>query len=338
MRRFILPLLAAFLLAACGHSNNYLVEGVIEGNPTMNLRVITYADGNITQAVVASRDGKFNFSGTAQRGALIEIYDNDYRIIARTYAENGNNIELKLKRNSPSSIQAKGNEVAQRWASWLNENKELMDGRNAKAKNSAIAAYVGAHKSDPVATLLLVSEYDANIDAQGADSLLSLITPEARLSDVSAALSVQLERISTMVTREPIASVPYREMGNRTKIFNPHRSQLSLMAFSDDMSGRRDSILEQLRHIALHRSAGRFDMVDFSVDSDTLVWKRSIVTDSATWTQGWVAGSISGQALAKLGIPTVPYFIVVDSAGRQVWRGQSISEARSYIVTKLSKM
>jgi hypothetical protein len=104
------------------------------------------------------------------------------------------------------------------------------------------------------------------------------------------------------------------------------------------MSGRRDSILEQLRHIALHRSAGRFDMVDFSVDSDTLVWKRSIVTDSATWTQGWVAGSISGQALAKLGIPTVPYFIVVDSAGRQVWRGQSISEARSYIVTKLSKM
>ena len=76
-------------------------------------------------------------------------------------------------------------------------------------------------------------------------------------------------------------------------------------------------------------------VVDLWLDADTLMWNRAFRSDTIPWQQAWVPGSVAGSAMAPLGIPTLPYFIVTDTAGRQLWRGTSARLARSAVITRL---
>jgi len=54
------------------------------------------------------------------------------------------------------------------------------------------------------------------------------------------------------------------------------------------------------------------------------VWKKSIENDSATWVQGWVVGAASAHSIERLGINRLPFFIIADSTGKQLYRGPSV--------------
>ena len=163
---------------------------------------------------------------------------------------------------------------------------------------------------------------------QLADSLLGIIPEEARLEGVSAGFETMLQRIADGMAATPVAPIPYLVSGNDTKIYKPSDARLSLIVLSDSRDGR-DSILDAVRDLDRHRSKGRFDIIDLNLDQDTMVWRRTVRTDSAAWTQGWAAGGVSAQAVDRLGIPTLPYMVLVDSAGHQLWRGNSVTIAKS---------
>ncbi len=65
--------------------------------------------------------------------------------------------------------------------------------------------------------------------------------------------------------------------------------------------------------------------------SDSRDWKHSVSPDSAKWEQGWTPGGIASPGLERLAIPSVPYFIVCDSTGTQLYRGASVGAAEAYI-------
>lgn len=56
---------------------------------------------------------------------------------------------------------------------------------------------------------------------------------------------------------------------------------------------------------------------------------------SAIWLQTWAPGSVASTNIGKLSIPRLPYFIVADSTGAQIYRGPSISTAENTISGKL---
>nr|MDE6464126.1 DUF4369 domain-containing protein [Muribaculaceae bacterium] len=121
MRRHIIIILTALLLCACGDEERFRISGSIDGNPTMNMRVGYYADGTFQSLITAARDGKFEFYGSSPAGTVVEIYDYDNRLLGRTYAANGQEIELRLDRNSPHRLHASGNEAAAAWADFLRQ-------------------------------------------------------------------------------------------------------------------------------------------------------------------------------------------------------------------------
>ncbi len=322
----------SLITVACGHPDTYRVEGEIAEKPTMNLRVVSYGDEGTTQAVTAAREGKFGFESKAADARMVEIYDNDYRLLARFMATNGDDISLEVPRSNPYQVRAKGNELSARWSKFLNDNEAALT-ENA---NKVVAAYVGEHREDALSTLLLLTEYDASGEAgsAAADSLAALIAPEARLGSISAGLMAQLEHLNSAASREPVKAIPYFTTDRKTATLRPGGAKLNLLAITADGTGHKE-VADELRKIARHTAPGKLKLYDLSTAQDTLVWRRSIRPDSATWTQGWVGGGISSSALGRLAVPEVPYFIVTDSAGRQIWRGASAEEARSFIVSKL---
>ncbi len=339
MQRIFLPIISALILAlfaACGNSDTFFVKGSVDGKPSMNLRIVYYFDGHVVSSVTAVREGNFEFMGHAPSQAIVEIYDNDYRLMGRFITTDGEQTELKLDRLNPYKLEVKGNELSNRWAKYLNKRAEMLISASSDERNDTIAQYVKNNPNDALSALLLITDFDCSSHARAviADSLLATITPDARLNDLSKAFATTIERAGSAPSRAPIDSLIHLAPGNIPTTFVSSKQQLALIALSNDNSGR-DTIIETLRKLVKDKHKKRFAVLDLSVDRDTLVWHTSIKNDTATWLQGWVAGGIAGQALDSLGIPTIPYYFAVDSIGNQLWRGTSLTEAQKIINEKL---
>lgn len=334
-------ILAAVLVlsASCGHGDSFRVKGTVADSSSINIRFVYYTDGDIRTGLTASIQGEFEFEGNTPELAAVEVYDNDYRLLGRFMAANGDDIDLTIDRKNMYLNKMNGNKVNKALTEFYNANAESLAAPDSYERNKIIVDFVAQNPSEPIARLLVATELDASSDEGAilADSLLKLLDPA--VADIS--IAEPFRRLANQVNQEsasqPIQAITYKAPGNHTTTFAAQRQRLSVIAISDVNHGR-DSVLKSLRKLANHEKEGRMALLDLNVDADTMVWKRTIRTDSATWEQGWVAGSISGMSLERLGIPGVPYFIMVDSAGNQLWRGRSATEIVSRAIESISDM
>lgn len=339
MRKFFPAALSVALftmMCACGHPDSFRIEGEIEGEPTMNLRVVYAGDGGAQTVLTAAREGKFHIDGRAGRPTVVGIFDNDYRIIGRTLAENGRDIHLRLNRDNHYDIKAEGFEPAERWAEWTRMRADSLHSASPAARNSMIARFIEANPSDLTGALLLTTEFDGSgAHAPEAARLWSLLSDDAKPANITASYAAMLDRVTSETSLGPIVAIPYMRRGGKTDIFRPSLNRLSLIAVTGS-TDRRDSIVAGLRRASRHKSPRRFDVIELSLVPDTVEWCRSVVSDTIKWTQGWIAGGISAGAVGRLGLPEIPYYILTDSAGTQVWRGTDVRTALSEAVEALS--
>lgn len=320
-------LLLAACMAACGHNESFRVKGTVTDGSSINLRFVYYTDNAVRTGLTASTEGKFEFEGSALQPAAVEVYDNEYRLLGRFVATNGEDIELNIDRKNMYLNQVSGNDLNRQLTEFYNANSDELAKPDSPERNKIIADYAKANSDNPLARLLIVTEFDASTDdvIRFCDSLLRAMPTDVISFDLADSFMALNSRVASDSSHNPIAAITYKKAGNRVATFVPQRSRFSVISISDGAHGR-DSVVSALRKLAAHEKKGQFALIDLCVDADTLTWTRTIRNDSATWTQGWAAGSISGQSLGRLGVPALPYFILADSAGRQIWRGGSVSE------------
>lgn len=328
---------AALILAAvsCGHGDSFRVKGTITDGSSINLRFVYMTGNAVHTALTASTDGKFAFEAATTGPAAVEVYDNEYRLLGRFVARNGDDIDLRIDRSNRFLNVAKGNDMNRELTEFYNSLADSLVVADASVRNAIVARYAALHTDSPVARLLVSTEFDASTDdaALLCDSLMRSFAPETQLFDVAEPFALLAAQVASASTREPVQAITYKQRGNRTATFTPGRSPLTVIAMSDAANGH-DSVVAAFRRLAKHSKNG-LELLDLSFDADTAMWVRTIRNDSADWTQGWVAGAISGQSVERLGIPSVPYFIVVDSAGTQLWRGRSAEAAVSRAIENI---
>lgn len=331
MNKTILITLTIFLTAVfygCSGPDSFEVKGHVKGDATINLRALYYVDGALQSSIFPADRGSFTFKGRAPEGAVVEILDNDYRLLGRFYAVNGDEIDVTIDPQSPASAKVnKGNDIAVRWAQWLNANAKTLDSRNSAAINALAAKYVKAHPQDVVSTLIVTTIYDASADPEGASKLLSIITPEVRPTALTDAFATLLTYADTSAGKRRVSPLTLMAQGDTVTTFSPRKHRLSLLVFSDENCGRADSIVPALRRLRKAHTDKALGIIDISLDTDTLAWLRSVRNDTVTWDVAWGVGGVASAALRPLAIPRLPYFIVTDSVGAQVYRGASISQA-----------
>lgn len=325
--KYYLVIIMALLLAACTDNEQFRVNGVIEGKPTLNLRIGYYADGAYQTQITAAREGKFEFFGSSKQPTLVEIFDYDYRPLARLYASNGETFEIELNRDKPLDARITGNDVTERWSKFLRENQSVLKGEPDSA-NAVIARYVASHPADIVSTLLMVTAYDASKDAAAADSVLSLIELQARPSALTESFNYMLQRLVTDEAADTIAPFRYADRVDSVKIFDPANKALNLLVFATGDKFRDDSIVPVLGNIAKRKNIQILE-IDLEPYTNTLKGR----SDTLAWKVGRVPGGLAGAGIEHLGIPSQPYFIVTDSAGAQLLRTPSPGKAKAMILS-----
>lgn len=326
--RILLFIIAAAALAACDKKPSFSIKGEIEGKPTMNLYLKYYGDGAISTAVIAAKDGKFEINNSVGHPAILEIMDNDYRVLGRMYVTDGENLNVKLARNNPTKTSVTGSAVNEEWTAALTTLADSLNYGTPSGKNMAIEDYIAQHSDNLASTLLFISYYNSKLDPLRADSVLNSIAPEARPSAIVEPYLTVTGKFALPETYMPVDSLVYRTTRrDSVGVLRPADSAHSLIVFTDDNSSRTDFITHGFRPLMKVADSLRLQVLDFSLQSDTAVWKRTIKSDEADWTQGWAPGGVFAKGVDALGLPEVPYCIVLDSLGRQIYRGSDIDAA-----------
>ncbi len=317
----------ATLAAACS-SGTFRVDGEVKGLGTQTLKAVYWADDALRVIPATAIDGKFSFEGKASEPALLEILASNRRVLARVIVENGDAITLNLDNANPYAITAKGNDITERWAEWIRNNAGPLGSGDPLKVNEAIAKYVEGHPDDILATLLLVTSYDAKIDPDGASKLINMVEDKARPSALAQGWAELVAYASEdSVAKAKISPLKVYNGGDSILTVEWNKKPKTLLTFTTDNTGRRDSVVDVLRQ--LHKEGRR--VIDVSVEPDSAEWRFCVESDSAGWTQVWAPGGLSAPTIQELRIPRLPWFIVVDSLGVPIYRGPSITEAKKRI-------
>lgn len=321
----LLAALAALVLSACSDSGKFTIKGHIDGNPSMNLYVMYYDGTAVRSTVTVARAGAFEVEGASKRPAIVEFLDNEYRVLGRIVASNGDKVECMLSRANPYKIKATGNKALEEWSGFSFANADALN-RGGKAANDLIERFIATHPDSPAGSLLFATAYDGSVDPARADSVLQSISEE---SSVHRVLDPYATVSAGAVPEQGFPRVDTLRLSTvkdtlHTFVANERRGRI--FVFTTEYAQHADSAKQRMRRAARKKGV---EVVEVIFTPDTLSWKRAIRRDTASWTQAWTPGGPLSPALRPFALPRVPYVVAVDSAGRQIWRGTSIDSAAS---------
>lgn len=337
VKRFnlLIVLVISLILSSCGDDSQFRITGSIDGLGTRHVYIMYVADGSVNRFMTTAIDGKFVIDGVSSDYTVVEIFSSTKELVGRVLAKNGQTIECSFNPDDYYAMKIKGNKPTEQWGRFLNENSKVLSTGTPAEVNALVKKYVVDNRDNIVSSLLMMTQYDAIDNESQADSLFSLIEPKARpekLVDDYRRLLIQVNNSALNVKVRPFSLYSY---GDSMERYSPSRSSCSLLYFSTVQSGR-DTIISTLRKAFDGYPRRRFKLVDVSFTPDTLSWKNVARMDSVGWPQVWAVGGVANSVFDELNIPRLPYFIVADSTGKQLYRGASVSRAVSAVNKRLS--
>ena len=330
----LFTLMLSLLLFSCSNSTTFTAEGNVKDLGTQNMHVIYYSNG-VQILTVPVKDDNFKFKANLETPTIVEFYTSNRSLLGRAYVNPGDDIECIFQKGSPNRASIKGNDVSEQWSKFLNDNIETLSRGDTKNINSLISKYISSHKNDILSTLLLITEYITPENEEEASKLLSTISVEARPKTIIESYEALLERSNNIKAREKISMTNYYSSTDTLSVFAPHKSSYSILAFTNEPTRKSSNISKDMRLLRDEYPEKRLQIVEISFDPDTATWKNSIKPDSATWQQGWVVGGVSANSIDRLGISRLPFYIVADSTGKQLYRGTSVDAAKKEIQSNL---
>lgn len=326
------------LAAACSDDTSFTVTGSF-GDHVDRSVTMSYYDGSAYKvATVNSIDGSFRLTGVAPSYTLVTLSDGATPLVS-LIARNGDGLSADIDYAEPVNSKARGNDPTEAFNGFIRDNAEGYVKGDARALNDAVARYIADHPDSPESTALLTSVYITPGHELQADSLLRLLRPEARtralLGTFPALLATQLE----VDVSGPLSSRTLPGPGGSALRVIPRESTLTLYAFADDAQpSGSDSAAILLRDLTSMFPRKRLHGVELSSASDSLSWAVRVRNDStALYDRSWSPMVTAERQWKSLAIPSLPFFILIDSTGNQRMRTHSAAAMRDFTVKLLSR-
>ena len=331
----LIGILMAFILSSCGDDSQFRVAGEIKNMGTQNIRVIYVSNGAVKSLTSTVIDGKFSFVGYSPELTIVRLFSNNKTPLGTLVVKNGETIDCTIHNGDRYNAKMEGSDLMAQWSDFIAQNAQILSSDDIESRNQEIAKYVAKNPSKLLSTVLMITEFYTPGYEQLADSLMAMITPEAQPRHLIEDYASTLAHITSENALGKVLPMNLYEKGDSLFNFNASKASYSVLCFTMPDDECRDSIVPLLKQWNKTHKDSQLKIVDISLANDTFQWKKSITTDSAKWAQCWALGSVQAKGIDRLGISRMPFFIVTDSTGAQLYRGNSISHAQEIINQKL---
>lgn len=327
IRNIVIMLFVALLAVSC-KDEFFTIEGTFVDGGTQNIRVMYVTDYETLQSEwVTMTDGHFEVTGMNQDWTVVYIVNSRKEIIARAAVKDGDKMEIAGSMSDTYHTAVAGNDATEEWNRFMVENAALYMMPDRTQLNRAIEKYVTSNPDRISSTLLLLNDY-ANIQGTtSVDSLFKRISMEARpagLVNNYFALSQQLDKEKS---DKNVPSVMLYNSEDTITTITMARFKATLLYFWDKRDSQRRETVKDLKELYSRHGGddGRLQVVDIMMSPDTTRWKKTLEGDSATWKHYWAPGGTLSRNLVNMSVEGTPYFILVTSVGKQLYRGSSLS-------------
>lgn len=333
----VLAAVLAVMLSGCDDKDSFVITGTVAGAEAQSVTLTYYAGGGLKTVTAPMKGGQFRFTGKSVRPTLATlVIAVDNMRLADVVVKNGDVIKIEANLDDPYATKISGNSDSESVQRWLADNRDMLKGGNARQINQAIAEYVGKNRNKLSATALIVSNFRSNGFEAMADSLFSLLEPDVRTQEMTRNYNAVVSAyVGTSGEQIPFLTL-YSRNDSLINI-NPLRHSATLLCFVDADRRQRDSIVSVLRDLSGRYERSKLVSVELSTVADSADWRKSIASsDTVKWAQTWLPGSVASTPVRRLNVSRIPFFIVADSAGKTLYRGASVSEARRTVENHLN--
>jgi alkyl hydroperoxide reductase subunit AhpC len=318
-------LLVAGMMTSCGtNDRQFKIEGRFKDMPAGELYIYNqdYIDSKIDTIYI--NNGEFAYAGNAEElTPYTLVFPNALEQVI--FVQNGSVIHYNASANDLKNYTVDGNEENE----LMNEFRKQTNGMNAAQQREVAETFINDHSESAVAIYLfdryLVQDQSTSIKTlKKVIKTLKKAQPQNRL-----VMKVEntLKQIENGQVGKTIPSIELTAKSKRTiNIGKTNEDYTVLVFWSTWMPGRYDFIDEFVVLTEDYAEYKNVKIVAISLDSEIFKWENAIREDT-TYCEHVCDGKVWDSApVKKLGITSVPTFIIADKNHKIVARGSSVGE------------
>lgn len=319
----------ALLLVACGHKD-FSIKMHVKDLGSESVTALFYDGTGVRTTTLTAQGGKMQIVGSSSTPILVEVKRSNGLALAWVLVKNGDKIEVDADMNQPGQWTTKGAADNDSLAAVAARLHPLLQRGDKRAVRMQLTNLVRKNHDAPWVTAAIMLYYPLDSDPEGAQTLFARLSPGARpASLVEGFTAILTQRAGP--TGEDRRVAPFTVRGEKDSLLSvvPTAHPYTLMLFSGE--NRPDSIKRALLELRKNHSAEQLNIVETTVWGDTMAWRSRMRRDTVTWKRGWAAGAVGNPGLRRIAIPSVPFMVVTDSTGKQIYRGTSIKAMQQKI-------
>jgi hypothetical protein len=330
------------VLAGCSN-DNFTIEGVITDIGEHPIKASYVNEAGVQKVEVPTEGGRFLIEGTSTNYTMVQLFNFRNELITKVIMKNGDDLKLKGTLNHKYLIEMKGSEVNEDWNNFRRENHNFYSDENIESVNTKIEEYVAKNGNKIASLALILFDYNNLDNSTKAHELLNSLDEKAIPASLIKAYSdIKALTKATKDDSRIYHSLPFYNQNDSLTSFMPLRGKMSLLYFADKDDDRKPIIatLDTLFYNYKNTPKGKtqLQIADIMLDNDTMVWKRTLRGEDTDWQHFWAVGGIMNPTINEMLITRTPYFIMLDSVGHTIYRGESIDSIIAIADARLIKM
>ncbi len=298
--------------------------------------------GTWIESTVPVQQGKAELKCVTNRPTLVYIRDASSNSSIALFVERGDEIIISGESSDMNKWNVKGNKISEQWSDWRMKNAGILSKSRdefTKEKEKAISDFVNQHKSEELATLIMLTEWNRRDNPDGFLKLWNAIDDDAKdpqllemcgctdLAGVGFTVNAKGNLAQTKAKKLTDIVLRSRDNGIDTLRFNKVKS--SLLYFFSETNSAKEEAIDSLRVIAdeFPDSTKRIISV-VSMHTDSMAWINSVRRDTVKGVvNSWIPRGVSDPKMIDMGVSRTPWFMVIGKDGKSTYAGDDAKEA-----------
>lgn len=330
-------ILVAVTFANCG-GDKFVIEGELSDGGTQNIRIVYATQDGVQSVWVPMQKGKFKFEGESPEYIVASLYNPQSEFITHVVVKNGDKVKIKGELAKPFRLKITGTDENEDWNDFITSNVKIFENANSSMIDIAIEKYIRANKDNMVSALLLFNDYSNLSNEANVKKLAALINPEACPESIVNGYHVMKNEMDSSAAKKTVYSLMLYSTRDSIEVFSPFKGKVNVLYFWSADDNARPMVIDRLRSFEEEfRKDKRLQLADITLDNDTAQWRTSLRSIKTPWKHYWAIGGITNSSIKDLKIKSTPLFIVTDSVGKQLYRGDAVDGAISKAKAMLPK-